>query len=122
MRYDGSSENQLTLTDVVIDSDLDHAPNRVRHNDYSTSKAGAASIAFRAGSQKAKLLDAYRRAGLSGLTDEEAFRSAALPEHACYWKRCNELRDLGAIAPIGMQRPGLAGVPRMVCAISGSVE
>lgn len=95
----------------------DHAPNRVRANDYATSKAGAVSVSFRAGSQKARLLDAYRRA-TDGLTDEEAAAIAGLPERSCYWKRCNELRDAGLIETTGQERPGLAGVPRIVCRVS----
>lgn len=115
--------DQASLFDAVDDrkpwqrSSVDLAPGRIRRDDHATSKAGARSVAFRAGSQKAKLLDAYRAAPL-GLTDEEAAVAAGIPARSCWWKRCNELREAGAIVPTGDTRVGEAGVPRMVCRAS----
>lgn len=100
---------------------LDLAPGRVRTDDYPTSRAGAASVAYRAGSQKARLLAAYRAAP-GGLTDDEAARAAGIPEHACYWKRCGELRDAGLIVATGATRPGQVGVPRIVCRIAEAMS
>ena len=92
---------------------------RTRKDDWDTSKAGAESVKYRAGSQKARLMDVYREAYPSGLTDEEAAEKADLL-NSCYWKRCGELREEGCIAVLtnnGEQvvRTGSAGVPRIVC-------
>ncbi len=93
----------------------DRAPGRTRTQDYPTSREGAESVAYRAGSQKALLLAAYAAAGDRGLTDEEAHDAAGIPDRACWWKRCNELRADGRIVPTGEERPGIAGVNRIVC-------
>lgn len=97
----------------------DHAPGRVRTDDYETSKAGAASVAYRAGSQKARLMTAYTATLPLGYTDEEAAIVAGISMTSCYWKRCNELREAGLIEPTGEVRTGRAGVPRMVCRAKG---
>ena len=94
--------------------DPDHRKGRHRSNDRSTSMDGAASVAYRAGSQKARLLDQYKQAGPEGLTDDEAASSAGLMK-SCYWKRCGELRQDGVIVETGVTRPGEAGVQRIVC-------
>lgn len=93
----------------------DEAPGRVRRGDYPTSRAGAEAISYRAGSQKALLLEAYEAALPGGLTDEEAAKAAGISMRACWWKRSNELRQAGKIVPTGEERPGDAGVPRIVC-------
>jgi hypothetical protein len=98
--------------------ELDISPGRVRSNDHASSIAGAHSVALRAGSQKARLVEAYEAAYPEGLTDEEAAKAAAVPDRSCYWKRCNELRDEGRIEGTGEFRPGLAGIPRMVCRLA----
>lgn len=98
----------------------DYAPNRVRHDDWETSREGARAVSLRAGSQKARLFGAYQGALPAGLTDEEAARVSGVPERSCWWKRCNELRDLGLITPTGETRSGLAGVQRIVCRAVGS--
>lgn len=94
---------QLTLDDSLASTSSRalHDPNpqrgRVRHDDYSTSIAGAADVAKRAGGQKAQLLAAFAQAGPEGLNDEEAAERADLPIRSCWWKRCGELRDMGLI-------------------------
>ena len=100
---------------------LDHRPGRYRTPDWQTSKDGAEDIAYRAGTQKYKLLLAFKE-NPSGLTDEEAARWAGLPLTSCYWKRCGELREDGLIAPLQhpvtkeiVTRTGQAGVQRIVC-------
>jgi hypothetical protein len=94
--------------------ELDFASGRTRTPDHETSEEGARSIAYRAGSQKARLLDAYT---VGECTDEEAAGWAGLLG-ACYWKRCNELRQDGKIIPTGETRTGRAGVQRMVCRLA----
>jgi hypothetical protein len=93
---------------------IDQRKGRHRRNDYATSVVGAEAVAYRAGSQKARLLAAYRRAGGAGLSDDEAAIAAGLPLTSCYWKRCGELRQDGKILDTGQTRIGFAGVPRIV--------
>lgn len=106
---------------------IDTHAGRVRNPDYSTSIEGAESVKYRAGSQKALLLDVYRNVqwgGISGpqvgFTDEEAAYWAGLLD-SCYWKRCNELRQDGKIVVVRdasgepLTRKGRAGVSRVVC-------
>jgi hypothetical protein len=97
--------------------DVDESSGRTRRHDHSTSRAGAETIQYRAGSQKALLLAAYVEVYPAGLTDEEAAKWCGLFERptACWWKRSNELRQDEMIVPTGEQRVGDAGTPRMVC-------
>ncbi len=107
----------------------DEHAGRTRTADHETSIAGAHSVAFRAGSQKAKLLTEYGKAAdyyeqygaiavdKQGMTDEEAADQAGLTR-SCFWKRCGELRADGLIEPTGGTREGEAGVPRIVCRIT----
>ena len=97
---------------------IDHAPGRSRRDDYATSRAGAESIKFRAGSQKAKLLAAF--ASCPGMTDEQAAIAAGLSLRSCFWKRCGELRDAGLLAFTGEQRIGSAGTSCGVSEITAS--
>ena len=73
--------------------DPDFRNGRTRNPDWTSSIMGAQSVAYRAGSQKARLLDAYQQAYPLGLTDDEAAVAAGLPLTSCYWKRCGELRQ-----------------------------
>lgn len=100
---------------------LDVQPGRHRHTDPSTSVEGATSVAYRAGSQKALLLTAYR-SHPDGLTDEEAAQIAGVPLGSEYAKRCSELRDAMLIVPRvnpatgePLTRAGRSGVSRIVC-------
>lgn len=98
-------------------------PGRVRKSDPSTSRAGAAKAALHAGSQKAKLLAVYAHSE-DGLTDEQAAERAGVNLRSCWWKRCNELRQLGFIQPVTdpqgrlLTRTSSAQVQRMVCFIT----
>ena len=83
------------MSDTLFDPD--YRSGRHRYPDWSTSIIGAERIAYRSGSQKDKLLAAYRNAHPNGLTDDEAAAAAGLPMTSCYWKRCGELREDGAI-------------------------
>lgn len=93
-------------------------PTRVRRDDRATSVGGAVAASYRAGTQKARLLDAYYWAGSAGLTDEEAAVSAGLSLTTCYWKRCGELRAHGLVEETGLTREGSAGVARIVSVIT----
>lgn len=97
---------------------LDVSPGRTRRDDHATSRAGAQSVAFRAGTQKAALLRAYEDVDQVGMTDEDAATRAGLSIRSCYWKRCGELRAAGLIEETGETSPGEAGVPRIVCRIT----
>lgn len=79
---------------------------RTRATDPATSAAGARDVAFRAGSQKAKLLRAFAE---GEYTDEQAATKAGLSLRSCFWKRCGELRDAGLIEFTGQVRQGSAG-------------
>lgn len=97
--------------------------NRHRTDDHHTSVEGAHAVAHRAPSQKQQLLRQFRLAAELGLTDEEAAFHADLL-HACYWKRCNELRqdELIAFVPdangVHLTRKGTAGVSRKISVIT----
>jgi hypothetical protein len=77
--------------------------------------AGAKSVEYRAGSQKARLLAAFEAAFPANLTDEEAAAAAGISLGSEFSKRCGELRQDGKIVQIeGRTRLGSAGVPRLV--------
>jgi hypothetical protein len=88
-----------------------------RVDDPATSRKGAASLAVRAGSQRALLLERY---AAGSMTDEEAGYQSGLASRprCCYWKRCSELRQAGYIRPTGAERMSSAGVPQQVCEIT----
>lgn len=94
------------MTETLFDPD--YSTGRHRYPDWSTSIAGAKSVAYRAGSQKAMLLAAYQNAYPNGLTDDEAAVAAGLPLTSCYWKRCGELRNDGKIS-VGTARVSRVG-------------
>jgi hypothetical protein len=98
------------LNSVVI------ATISARTSDPDTSKAGAISVAFRAGTQKMLLLQAYANL-TAGLTDEEAGTNSGLAQKpkCCY---CSELRQAGFIKTIGATRPSSVGEAQQVCAIT----
>lgn len=89
-----------------------------RNTDPATSRAAAADVRIRQGSQLTRLLAAYGHPAASeGITDDEAAAHANL-SHTGYWKRCSDLRNLDLIRPTGQTRIGRAGNPQMVCAIT----
>lgn len=97
----------------------DDRSGRTRAVDHGTSVQGADSVAYRAGSQKARLLAAYAEAGSRGLTDDEAAVACGL-ERSCFWKRCGELRQDGMIESTGLTRVGpMFGERRIVSVITG---
>lgn len=104
----------------------DDQPGRARRTDPPTSVEGAASVAYRAGSQKALLLTAFR-SHPDGLTDEEAAKVAGVSLSSEYAKRCSELRDAMLIVPRinpatgePLTRAGRSGVSRIVCRAVGA--
>ena len=66
------------MSDTLFDPD--YRSGRHRYPDWSTSIIGAERIAYRSGSQKEKLLSAYKAAYPAGLTDDEAAVAAGLPQ------------------------------------------
>lgn len=121
---------QLTLDAALVEfhsralTDPNPQRGRVRHDDHSTSNAGAAEVAKRAGGQKRLLLQAFADAGVFGLNDEQAAERAGLPMRSCWWKRCGELRALGLVRYAhdehGAEITSIAssGVPRKISVIT----
>lgn len=78
-----------------------------RTTDPATSKAGARDVAFRAGSQCARLLRAFAEADARGtaLTRYEAGHVTGLAERgACYWHRVGDLQRKGLVMETGETR------------------
>lgn len=94
---------------------FDQRPGRSRKDDWVTSIAGAESVAYRAGSQKARLLAAYEAAYPKSLTDDEACVAAGMPLTSCYWKRCGELRQDSAIVVADERISAVGGERRIAC-------
>lgn len=93
----------------------DYRKGRHRRNDQPGSVAGARSVVYRAGTQKALLMAAFEAAWPNDLTDEEAATNAGVSLTSEYSKRCGELRDDGVIVQVeGRSRMGGAGIPRLV--------
>ena len=93
----------------------DFRDGRHRQPDRPSSVKGAQSVAYRAGTQKARLLDAYQQAYPLGLTDDEAAVAAGLPLTSCYWKRCGELRQDNMILPGRERKSRHSGETRIEC-------
>jgi hypothetical protein len=102
-------------------SDFPDDPNKRHHHPNRGGSAdGAYAVTFRAGTQKHKLLRAYRDG--KALTDDIAAQRAGLL-HATYWMRCSELREGGFIRRVIIdgqpaEAMGLHGSPRMLCHIT----
>ena len=99
---------------------FDSRSGRYRADDWETSVEAAQNVAYRAGSQKAKLLQAFADAYPNDLTDEEAAEAAGISLTSEYSKRCGELRQdqrivvVYPIEGVPLTRPGKAGIPRIV--------
>lgn len=98
--------------------DLFAAASRARRNDRPTSRAAARTI--EAGGILEQFANAYRAAGVRGLTDLEAARAVDADPESCWWKRCSELRAAGLIVDTGETREGTRGRARMVCRWAGA--
>lgn len=84
-----------------------------RNSDPLTSHKGVEDVRWRAHSQKLALLRVY--ATQKDCTDEEA---GVLTGLSGAWKRCSDLRDIGAIEPTGALRLASSGSEVMVCQIT----
>jgi len=99
--------------------DPDYRNGRHRNPDWTTSIQAAHNVAYRAGSQRALLLQAFKNAYPNPLTDEQAATHAGINLNSEYSKRCGELRQDGHITvnrylngePI--TQPGNSGIPRI---------
>jgi hypothetical protein len=92
-----------------------------RRGGPATSKAAAAGIAYRTGSQKASILALYGQAREDGLTDEEVASFLGWVEVNKARKRCSDLRNEGMIEPVdggSVTRVGKSGMANLVCAIT----
>ena len=97
-------------------------PRKGRHktNDWATSVAAAEKVAYRSGTQKYHLLNAFREAYPNDLTDEQAAEAACISLTSEYSKRCGELREDGVISVVWIAddvpktRSGAAGMQRIV--------
>lgn len=117
--------NQPSLFD---DSEPRTIPSR--STDPATSHAAVRAITVKAGSQRARLLQAFMDSYRieisswqghfpSGLTDEEAMdRAVGVAPRSEFSKRCSELREAGYIEPTGETRPGSSGLQRIVSRIT----
>lgn len=114
----------LDLSHVPERTVMDDNPRRTRRDDHATSEAGARAVAFRAGTQKAKLLAAYAEVGATGMNAYEACVAVGFdPVTTCYWKRVSELVQTGHLMLLHddgkpVTRIGAAGVRREVYAIT----
>lgn len=106
------SKQQSTLFD----------PRKGRHRtlDWVTSVEAAEKIAYKSGTQKHLLYEAFKDAYPNNLTDEEAALKSGLSMASEYSKRCGELRQDGVISVVWAQpnvpltRAGASGVQRIV--------
>jgi hypothetical protein len=103
-------------------------PPGARNTDPSTSHKAGDGMDGKRPSQRQRLLVAYHGNHLGiggGLTDDEAVRAAGHEPAEGLWRRCSELRDLGAIEPVRdvlgtlVTRLSERGKPAEVCAITG---
>lgn len=108
------------LADVLEEAFPMNEPKTIpaRHSDPSTSHSAAASMTMRAGSQRARLLEAFWK--MHDATDEEAMRNAdGVAPTSEYSKRCSELREAGFITETGETRAsGITGMQRIVSRIT----
>ena len=96
------------------------APTRLaRKTDPSTSKAGARSVSYRAGTQKARLLLAHYAASRP-LTDAEAAQNAELltKPGCCWWHRCSDLRADGMLEVVGEGTSPITGEAAMLSTLT----
>lgn len=117
---------QLNIFEAIEDSEpinpddalADVIPSRA--TDPETSHAAAREIRVKAGTQRARLLDAFSMWTHAGATDEQAMLSTdgSVSPTSEYAKRCSELREGGFIEATGETRAGSAGPQRIVSRIT----
>jgi hypothetical protein len=109
-----------TMEQMQQQSLFDPRNGRHKKNDWVSSVDGARKVAYRAGTQKALLLQAFKDAYPADLTDEEAAVNAGVSLTSEYSKRCGELRQDEVIAVVWIDqdtpvtRLGGSGVQRIV--------
>lgn len=113
MHHMPDSEEQRMNQPTMFDPDFRNG--RHRNPDWTSSVMGAQNVAYRAGSQKARLLAAYEAAYPLGLTDDEAAVAAGLDLTSCYWKRCGELRQDLLIVTGPQRKSRHSGLFRIEC-------
>lgn len=99
---------------------LDVDPHRLaRADDPPTSTAGAQSVRYRAGSQKAKLLAEFAAAA-GPITDAEAAAACGLAAKpgCCWWHRCSDLRADGLIVQTGTGISPITGESAMLSTVT----
>lgn len=99
---------------------LDVDPRRLaRTDDPPTSTAGATSVRYRAGSQKAVLLAVFADAA-GPITDAEAAVACGLAAKpgCCWWHRCSDLRTDGLIVQTGTGISPVTGEQAMLSEIT----
>lgn len=111
----------MTGEQLSIDDALDDLGRVIpsRSTDPDTSRVAERGVKVRAGTQRARLLEAFHLFDVWGGTDEQAMKAAHHVTAASeYAKRCSELREGGFIEPTGETRLGAAGTPRIVSRIT----
>lgn len=103
-------------TSTILDVDPHHL---ARVDDPETSHAGARSVKYRAGSQKAKLLAVFAAAA-GPITDAEAATIAGLAAKpgCCWWHRCSDLRADGLIVQAGTGISPVTGEQAMLSTLT----
>jgi hypothetical protein len=88
-------------------------PGRVRASDPITAHQAAKLVTARATSARVLLLEAHGRHDTDrGLTDEEAAMAAGVDIASEYATRCSELKAMGVLADLNIQRLGRSGLMR----------
>lgn len=110
--------NQKIATHLLfLLSKMDDIPRQLlmylppaRTHDPKTSKISGRIAATRGTSHRVLLLAEFAKAGITGLTSDEAGERSGLRERrACYWKRISDLEAEGLLEPTGDLRPGFSG-------------
>jgi hypothetical protein len=93
---------------------------KARASDPATSHEAAESarLNVRTGSQRRKLLDAFKEAGDAGLTHEQAAMAAGISLASEYSTRCSELSNAKFLEATGEKRVGSRGLDRAVFRIT----
>lgn len=114
---DDAAAPRLAGTIPVEDAPV--APARRAQPETSTISADAST--WRRGSQRVRMLEAFRVADRrgDGLTDEEAATAAGIRAASSPWKRASELRDLGFLEDSGERRATTSGSPAVVWRMTG---
>jgi hypothetical protein len=100
-----------------VDVSLFDFPALSHNDDPQTSKDAARMAPIKRGTDRYKMLAAYARAPIMGLTDDEAGALAGVVGYNCR-RRASELRTKRLIAPTGITRTTESGAQAQVCSIT----